>query len=154
MAGYEDLNDAVRVSADPTFRLLGSKKNWDRGAALTSRRNGFETEMLARKENLIGLMAVNCELVAQAEEQDESERIVLDMDSTESPVHGEQEGSAYNGHFGSTCYHPLLLFNQHGDCLAVKLRPGNVHSALDVGRVTLARDRAPTDRRQTGHVPC
>ncbi len=35
LAGYEDLNDAVRVSADPTFRLLGSKKNWDRGGALT-----------------------------------------------------------------------------------------------------------------------
>ena len=31
LAGYQDLNDAVRVSADPTFRLLGSKKNWDRG---------------------------------------------------------------------------------------------------------------------------
>ncbi len=36
LAGYEDLNDARRVSSDPTFRLLGSKKNWDRGAALTS----------------------------------------------------------------------------------------------------------------------
>ena len=34
LAGYEDLNDAVRVSADPTFRLIGSKKNWDRGAPL------------------------------------------------------------------------------------------------------------------------
>ena len=53
------------------------------------------------------------------------------MDSTESPVHGQQEGSAYNGHFESVCYHPLLLFNQHGDCLAAKLRPGNVHSAED-----------------------
>jgi hypothetical protein len=37
--------------------------------------------------------------------------------------------SAYNGHFESTCYHPLLLFNREGDCLAAKLRPGNVHSA-------------------------
>ena len=36
LAGYEDLNDAVRVSADPTFRLIGSPKLWDRGAALTS----------------------------------------------------------------------------------------------------------------------
>ena len=51
------------------------------------------------------------------------------MDSTESPVHGQQEGSAYNGHFQSVCYHPLLLFNQHGDCLGAKLRLGNVHSA-------------------------
>ena len=37
-------------------------------------------------------------------------------------------GSIY-GHFESTCYHPLLLFNREGDCLAAKLRPGNVHSA-------------------------
>ena len=74
---------------------------------------------------------MNRELVAQAETQDDSERVVLDMDSTESPVHGQQEGSAYNGHFESVCYHPLLLFNQHGDCLAAKLRPGNVHSAKD-----------------------
>ena len=53
------------------------------------------------------------------------------MDSTEIPVYGRQEGSAYNGHFESTCYHPLLLFNREGDCLAAKLRPGNVHSADD-----------------------
>jgi hypothetical protein len=53
------------------------------------------------------------------------------MDSTEMPVYGGQEQSAYNGHFGaeSTCYHLLLLFNREGDCLAAKLRPRNVHSA-------------------------
>ena len=64
-------------------------------------------------------------------------RVVLDMDSpvpseaegTEIPVYGEQERSAYNGHFECSCYHPLLLFNRQGDCLAAKLRPGNVHSA-------------------------
>jgi len=44
-------------------------------------------------------MAVNRELVAQAEARDQSERVVLDMDSTGSPVHGQPEGSAYNGHF-------------------------------------------------------
>ena len=53
------------------------------------------------------------------------------MDSTEIPVYGQQEQSAYNGHFESSCYHPLLLFNREGDCLAAKLRPGNVHSADD-----------------------
>ena len=131
LAGYEDLNDAERVSADPTFRLIGSKKIWDRGAALTSRLHSFETELLASEENLSGLMAVNRELVAEAETSNDSDRVVLDMDSTESPVHGQQEGSAYNGHFESVCYHPLLLFNQHGDCLGAKLRPGNVHSAED-----------------------
>ena len=37
MAGYEDVNDAERLSQDPTFRLIGSEKIWERGAALTSR---------------------------------------------------------------------------------------------------------------------
>ncbi|MBM3788585.1 MAG: hypothetical protein FJW30_29980, partial [Acidobacteria bacterium] len=37
-----------------------------------------------------------------------------------------------NGHFESTCYHPLLLFNREGDCLAAKLRPGNVHMATEL----------------------
>jgi len=63
-------------------------------------------------------MALNRETLARAESLDESDRVVLDMDSSESPVHGQQEGSAYNGHFESVCYHPLFLFNSHGDCLA------------------------------------
>jgi len=59
------------------------------------------------------------------------------MDSTAIPVYGEQEQSTYNGHFESVCYHPLLLFNREGDCLAAKLRPGNVHSAEDWDEVLL-----------------
>ena len=55
--------------------------------------------------------------------------IILDMDSSVSPTYGEQEGTAYNGHFGCTCYHPLFLFNQFGDLERCSLRPGNVHSA-------------------------
>ena len=51
------------------------------------------------------------------------------MDSSESPTYGEQEGSAYNGHFACTCYHPLFVFNQFGDVERCTLRPGNVHSA-------------------------
>ena len=49
--------------------------------------------------------------------------------STVSPTHGDQEGTAYNGHFGCTCYHPLFLFNHMGDLERCSLRPGNVHSA-------------------------
>jgi hypothetical protein len=131
LAGYEDLNDAERVSSDPAFRLISSRKIWDRGAALTSTLHWFETELLTSEENLIGLMALNRETLTRAESSDECDRVVLDMDSSESPVHGQQEGSAYNGHFESTCYHPLFLFNSLGDCLAAKLRPGNVHSAED-----------------------
>ena len=131
LAGYADLNDAVRVSADPTFRLIGSPKRWDRGAALTSTLHWFETELLTHEENLVGLRAVNREVLAQAEMATRADRIVLDMDSSESPVHGAQEGSAYNGHFASVCSHPLFLFNDQGDCLAASLRPGNVPSADD-----------------------
>ena len=131
LAGYEDVNDAEQLSQDPTFRLIGSEKNWDRGAALPSRLQTFETELLAEEENFAGLARVNRELIGRAEAIDSPHRTGLDMDSTEIPVYGEQENSAYNGHFESMCYHPLLLFNRDGDCLAAKLRPGNVHSAED-----------------------
>ena len=131
LAGYEDMNDAERLSQDPTFRLIGSEKIWERGAALTSRLQSFETELLTQDENLAGLAAINRDLIARAEAMDSRHRVVLDMDSTEIPVYGQQEQSAYNGHFESSCYHPLLLFNREGDCLAAKLRPGNVHSAED-----------------------
>jgi hypothetical protein len=129
LAGYEDMNDAERLSQDPTFRLIGSEKIWERGAALTSRLQTFETEMLAEEGNFAGLARLNRELIGKAEAIHWQYRTVLDMDSTEIPVYGEQAQSAYNGHFESTCYHPLLLFNREGDCLAAKLRPGNVHSA-------------------------
>ena len=129
LAGYADVNDAARLSQDPTFRLIGSKKILERGAALTSRLQSFETGVLTREDNLAGLAALNRDLIAKAEAIHSPCRVVLDMDSTEIPVYGEQEQSSYNGHFESTCYHPLLLFNREGDCLAAKLRPGNVHSA-------------------------
>jgi hypothetical protein len=129
LAGYEDLNDAERLSQDPTFRLIGSEKIWDRGAALTSRLQSFETEMLAEEENFAGLARLNRALIGKAEAVDSGHRTILDMDSTEVPVYGEQEQGAYNGYFESTCFHPLLLFNNEGDCLGAKLRPGNVHSA-------------------------
>jgi len=131
LAGYEDVNDAQHLSQDPTFRLIGSEKIWERGAALTSRLQSFETELLTQEGNLKGLTLINRELIAKAEAVDSPQRVVLDMDSTEIPVYGQQEQSAYNGHFESTCYHPLLVFNREGDCLAAKLRPGNVHSAED-----------------------
>jgi hypothetical protein len=131
LAGYEDPNDAQRLFQDPTFRLIGSERVWDRGAALTSRVQSFETEMLAEEENFAGLARLNRTLIGRAGPMDSAYRTVLDMDSTEIPVYGEQEQSAYNGHFESTCYHPLLLFNREGACLTAKLRPGNVHSADD-----------------------
>jgi len=129
LAGYEDVNDAERLSSDPTFRLIGSEKVWDGGAALTSRLQIIETEMLAEEDSFAGLARINRELIAKVEAVDSRQRVVLDMDSTEIPVYGQQEDSAYTGRFESTCYHLLLLFSRDGDCLAAKLRPGNVHGA-------------------------
>jgi Transposase DDE domain group 1 len=137
LAGYEDLNDAVRLSQDPTFRLIGSEKLWIRGAALTSRLQTFETEMPAEEGNFAGLAQLNRELIGWSEALDSQDQAVLDMDSTEIPVYGEQEQSAYNGHFESTCFHRLLLVGREGDCLGAKLRPGNVHSADGWERVLL-----------------
>ena len=65
LAGYEDVNDAERLSQDPTFRLIGSEKIWERGAALTSRLQSFETELLTQEENLAGLGAINRELLSR-----------------------------------------------------------------------------------------
>src|SRR5512143_375845 len=65
IAGYEDVNDAERLSQDPTFRLIGSEKIWARGAALTSRLQSFETEMLAEEENFAGFQSRNSRVTAQ-----------------------------------------------------------------------------------------
>jgi len=70
LAGYEDVNDAERLSQDPTFGLIGSEKIWERGAALASRLQSFETEMLAAEENVAGLVRIDCELIATVESVD------------------------------------------------------------------------------------
>src|SRR5262245_42312429 len=95
VAGYEDVNDAERISQDPAFRLIGSEKVCDRGVALTSRLQTFETEMLADEENFPGLARINRELIGKVEALDSPQRVVLDIDSTEIPVYGQQENSAY-----------------------------------------------------------
>jgi hypothetical protein len=63
LAGYEDVNDAQRLAQDPTFRLMGSERIWERGAALTSRLQSFETELLTQEGNLAGLASINRALI-------------------------------------------------------------------------------------------
>ena len=129
LAGYEDVNDADRLSVDPTMRRITGKKIDRKNAASANTMGRFETQMLSVKDNLQALSEVNGQWVERALEKTTHRRIILDMDSSASPVHGEQEASGYNGHFGCTCYHPLFCFNQFGDCEGSMLRPGNVHSA-------------------------
>jgi len=129
LAGYEDTNDAERLAEDPTFRMLASRERRETSVALTSTLHWFETDVLTGERNYQGLARLNTALIQHAAARSANQRVTLDIDSSESPVHGAQERSAYNGHFESVCYHPLFVFNPEGDCLGAKLRPGNVHSA-------------------------
>ena len=128
LAGYEDTNDAERLAQDPAMRVIVGWQGTDKQAASTNTMSRFETETLTPKENLEGLARLNVQWVERAMARTPHRRVILDMDSSESPVHGEQEGATYNGHFESVCYHPLFLFNEFGDCEGTMLRPGNVHS--------------------------
>ncbi len=129
LAGYEDTNDAVRLARDPAMQAVVGRRALEKQAASTNTLSRFETEVLITEENLRGLGQLNAEWVDHAMTRTRHHRIILDMDSSESPVYGEQEGAAYNGHFETVCYHPLFLFNEFGDCEGAMLRAGNVHSA-------------------------
>ena len=131
LAGYEDVNDAERLARDPAMRAIVSREGLDRTAASSSQMGRFETEWLATDANLAALTDLSGTWIDQIHDRRPPRMIVLDMDSSESPTHGEQEGSVWNGHFGCTCYHPLFLFNQFGDLERCLLRPGNAHSAED-----------------------
>src|SRR4051794_15685329 len=129
LAGYEDVNDAERLARDPAMRAIVGREGMDRLAASTSQMGRFETEWLASEANLAALTDLSGAWIDRVHVRRPPDGIILDMDSSESPTHGQQEGSAWNGHFGCTCYHPLFVFNQFGDLERCLLRPGNAHSA-------------------------
>ena len=131
LAGYEDTNDAERLRVDPSVRRVVGERAKDRFTASTSEMSRFEIEILATDENLKNLTDLCGRWVDQVYDRILMKQLILDMDSSESPTHGQQEGSAYNGHFGRTCYHPLFCFNQYGDLDRALLRHENVHSADD-----------------------
>lgn len=137
LAGYEDVNDAERLRVDPAMRrVVGGRAN-TKEAASTSEMSRFETEWLSSRENLAALMNLSGTWIDSVQECAPLKELILDMDSSESPTHGDQQGSAYNGYFGCTCYHPLFVFNQHGDLERAMLRRGNHNSAKFWRRVLL-----------------
>jgi hypothetical protein len=111
------------------MRAIVGREGLDRPAASTSQMGRFETEWLATEANLAALTDLSGTWIDRVHARRPPDGIILDMDSSESPTHGAQEGSAWNGHFRCTCYHPLFVFNQFGDLERCALRPGNVHSA-------------------------
>jgi len=129
LAGYEDVNDAERLAHDPAMRAVVDRNGLDRAAASTSQMGRFETGWLTGQSNLAALADLSGAWIDRVHARKPQNTVVLDMDSSVSKTHGAQEGSAYNGHFACTCYHPLFVFNQFGDLERCVLRPGNVHSA-------------------------
>ena len=122
LAGYEDVNDADRLGLDPAMRwIIGGRAVEERGAS-TSQMGRFETVAMTEECNLRALADLSGQWIDRARSRRPSKTLILDMDSSVSPTFGDQEGTAYNGHFECTCYHPLFIFNQHGDLERCELR--------------------------------
>ena len=131
LAGYEDVNDSDRLRTDPVLRYILGGKVTDTVAASSSEIGRFETQYLTQPDNLNVLKNINRSWIDKAHQNRKLKNIILDIDSSESEVYGNQEGANYNGYFGCKCYHPLFCFNQFGDLENVMLRSGNVHSAAN-----------------------
>src|SRR5690242_10315686 len=91
LAGYEDTNDAERLAEDPTFRMLASRERRATSVALTSTLHWFETNVLTEDRIYQGLARLNTTLIEHAAARSATQRVTLDIDSSESPVHGAQE---------------------------------------------------------------
>ncbi len=144
--GYEDQNDADTLRHDPLLKLLCGRLP-ESGEALASQ------PTLSRLENAVdrhaclrlahALLAV---YLAAREQEGPPRHIVLDLDSTDDPTHGAQEGSAYHGYYNQHMYHPLLIYDGQTDQLITALlRPGNAHASrgvVSVLRVLVAHLRA------------
>jgi len=149
LAGYEDVNDAERLRHDPAMRWIVGGKATSGVAASPSQMGRFETKWLTARKNLSALANLPGQWIDRVHARRSTRAIVLDMDSSVSPTHGEQESSVWNGHYECTCYHPLFVFNQFGDLERCALRPGNVHSAdgwRDVLEPVVARYRSKASR--------
>ena len=149
LAGYEDVNDAERLRHDPAMRWIVGGKATSGNAASASQIGRFETRWLTTEKNLSALASLSGQWIDRVHARRPPRGVVLDMDSSVSPTHGEQEMSVWNGHYECTCYHPLFVFNQFGDLERCALRPGNVHSAdgwEGVLKPVLARYRGKVSR--------
>jgi len=146
VAGYEDQDDADTLRRDPLLKVVcGRLPESDPDLASQPTFSRFENAFSAR--DCYRLAEALGELYLRERERDEIPvHIVLDLDSTDDPTHGVQEGSAYHGYFRQAMYHPLLIFDgQTGQFITAILRPGNAHAgagALAILKRVVARLRA------------
>ena len=145
--GWRDQDDADSLRDDPAFRIAVTTRGGDR--ALLPAAGAREAEGLASQPTMSRLTSMlgseqnrrtlSAGLLSLARSRmrlayGRRPRIVLDVDSFARETYGQQEGSAYNGHYRVEGYHPLVAFTDTGDIVGVMLRPGNVHTANDVRR--------------------
>jgi hypothetical protein len=107
-AGYEDANDANTLRHDPIFKLLRDRLP-ESGAPLASQPtlSRFENRVSRTELSRMALVLVEQFLASSVRPP---QRIVLDFDDTEDPVHGEQEQARYDGYYGGYCFMPLHLY--------------------------------------------
>src|ERR1700752_3287444 len=138
--GYEDLNDHDELRHDPIMAVLAGKLEARREdcapVAGKSTLNRLELSKLEPtryhkiSHNPIAIKRLLVDLFLEAHEQAPNE-IVLDLDATDDPVHGEQEGRFFHGYYDCYCYLPLYVFcGRH--LLAAKLRSAAVDAAAGV----------------------
>ncbi len=97
LGGYDDVNDADRLGRDPAMRWIVGGHAIKGRAASTSQMGRFETELLATDENFAALTELSGDWIDKVHDRRPPKMIILDMDSSVSPTHGYQEGTAYNG---------------------------------------------------------
>src|ERR1035437_2808451 len=120
LAGYDDVNDAERLRHDPAMRWIVGGKAAHGSAASPSQMGRFETRWLTVGKNLAALADLSGRWIDIVHGRRPPRGVVLDMDSSVSPTHGEQENSVWNGHYACTCYHPLFVFNEFVEAIQIK----------------------------------
>jgi hypothetical protein len=152
--GYEDLNDHDELRHDPVMAVLAGKLAARReDCAPVAGKSTLNRLELSRLEptryhkishNPIAIKRLLVDLFLEAHDRAPSE-IILDLDATDDPVHGNQEGRFFHGYYDCYCYLPLYVFcGRH--LLAAKLRPASMDAAA--GAVAeVARIVAQTRRR-------
>jgi hypothetical protein len=134
--GYEDQNDADTLRSDPLLKLVCGRRPESEGP-LASQPTLSRLENAVDRHACAQLAHALLEIYLRARAQDGiPTHIVLDIDSTDDPTHGAQEGTAYQGYYGQHMYHPLLIFDGDTDQLITALlRPGNAHASRGVRSV-------------------
>ena len=131
--GYEDQDDADTLRTDPLLKLVCGQLP-ETAPDLASQPTRSRLENAVDRRSCYRLAVALGELYLRERERDGvPTRIVLDIDGTDDPTHGAQEGSAYHGYYRQHMLHPLLIFD--GDThqlITAVLRPGNTHGSAGV----------------------